>query len=195
MKAFPVLLASLIYIVAVFCTGTTLQKEALPSQRRINIRHKAITPPQKHGLTQILRPPNKMSYDYNLPTQAIQTQQHINFDPNHQTPEGIFCFRGNAQRNAPSRGIIQGRPRRLKLHWSFATAKNTKKTEFGTWGGGSGWTGQPLYIHWQNQRGWKENLYSPFLHQSELHEIIVATLSGHIYILSISCLVAPLALH
>jgi hypothetical protein len=36
----------------------------------------------------------------------------------------------------------------LKLLWDFQTNVDTLKGRYGYWGGGAGWTGQPLLLNW-----------------------------------------------
>ena len=61
---------------------------------------------------------------------------------------GVFTFRGNLFRNADFGGRVKGRPDTLIVNWTFDTASDNRETSVGTWGGGTGWTGQPLYVCW-----------------------------------------------
>ena len=61
---------------------------------------------------------------------------------------GVFTFRGNLMRNADFGGRVKGRPDTLIVNWTFDTALDNRETSVGTWGGGTGWTGQPLYVCW-----------------------------------------------
>lgn len=79
--------------------------------------------------------------------------------------EGWFTFRGNTLRNADFGGAVKGTPSKVVMDWQFDTHFDATKTSMGTWGGGTGWTGQPLYLR-----------------QSD--EIIVASLCGRAYFLS-----------
>lgn len=78
--------------------------------------------------------------------------------------EGWFTFRGNPLRNADYGGTVKGNPTRIVKDWQFNTEFDNTKTSMGTWGGGTGWTGQPLYLR-----------------SSE--EIVVASLCGKVYFL------------
>lgn len=63
----------------------------------------------------------------------------------------ILTFRGNHQRDANSAfpGRIEGRPSTIDIEWTFNTRYDATNTSVGgVWGGGTGWTGQPLYIDW-----------------------------------------------
>lgn len=61
---------------------------------------------------------------------------------------GVFTFRGNLMRNADFGGRVKGQPDTLVVNWTFDTESDNRQTSVGTWGGGTGWTGQPLYICW-----------------------------------------------
>ena len=61
---------------------------------------------------------------------------------------GVLTFRGNLLRNADFGGRVKGRPDTLIVNWTFDTALDNRETSVGTWGGGTGWTGQPLYVCW-----------------------------------------------
>ena len=61
---------------------------------------------------------------------------------------GVFTFRGNLLRNADFGGRVEGRPDTLTVDWTFDTEMDNRQTAVGTWGGGTGWTGQPLYVCW-----------------------------------------------
>ncbi|MGI6319740.1 MAG: hypothetical protein ACOXZK_01965 [Bacteroidales bacterium] len=98
----------------------------------------------------VFQPINNLNFDL-----SFQTKNNFDsgtYESNFQSfskyysrdTASIFCFRGNAQRNSPTRGLISGRPTDIEEIWTFATGYDTTTTEYGTWGGGSGWTGQPL---------------------------------------------------
>jgi outer membrane protein assembly factor BamB len=97
----------------------------------------------------------------------------------------IFYFRGSPQRNKPSRGIIPKGPKAVNLDWEFKTGYDTTRTKYGLWGGGAGWTGQPLVIHWTKEQ--KKLLRiedKEFIEDDNALEIIIGSLSGDIYFLN-----------
>ncbi|MDE6324378.1 MAG: hypothetical protein K2L85_09645, partial [Paramuribaculum sp.] len=61
---------------------------------------------------------------------------------------GVFTFRGGLQRRADFDGTVSGTPSAMKVEWVFRTQEDYSETSVGRWGGGSGWTGQPLYVEW-----------------------------------------------
>jgi outer membrane protein assembly factor BamB len=97
----------------------------------------------------------------------------------------IFNFRGSPQRNNPSRGTIPKEPIAINLEWEFKTGYDTTRTKFGLWGGGAGWTGQPLVIKWTKEQ--KKLLLikdKEFIEDDNALEIIIGSLSGDIYFLN-----------
>lgn len=71
-----------------------------------------------------------------------------NLDDAYSDVPGVFTFRGNATRTGGCVGRVTGRPSRLEVDWRFDTEEDFSPTPFGMWGGGTGWTGQPLYVEW-----------------------------------------------
>lgn len=73
-------------------------------------------------------------------------------DDRYEKANGIFAFRKNLRRDASYGGRVKGTPSQVEIAWAFETAYDTTHTKFGTWGGGSGWTGQPLYVNWTDEQ-------------------------------------------
>ena len=67
-------------------------------------------------------------------------------DDRYAGKESVYVFRKDLRRDADYGGKVKGTPREVEIAWAFETAYDTTHTRFGTWGGGSGWTGQPLYV-------------------------------------------------
>jgi hypothetical protein len=109
----------------------------------------------------------------------------INFGTADDTASGIYTFRGGNQRNSPVRGTLANRPSIIIDDWVFTTGVDTVKGLYGTWGGGAGWTGQPLYIQWSKDELQElDGLLPEFINRnSELKEIIQVSLCGKIYFL------------
>ena len=80
---------------------------------------------------------------------------------------GIFIFRGASSRNPCFHGHLTDDSIQIKVDWEYTTRCDYTNTCLGSWGGGTGWTGQPLYVQWPDS-----------LHQQE---IIVVSLSGDVY--------------
>ena len=98
---------------------------------------------------------------------------------------GIFTFRGNILRNTQNfKGKVTGTPDSVEVVWRFNTSYDTTKTKYGTWGGGSGWTGQPLYAQWPDSIIQKIKSQSPALKDFGTKEIIVGSLCGKLYFIN-----------
>lgn len=110
--------------------------------------------------------------------------EQIIFTEDYSNQYGVFCFRGNPQRNNPVRGNLAKKPTSFRTDWIFETARDDRDSGTGVWGGGSGWTGQPLVIQWPQKT--KERLFgatADFLEQSNNKEAIIGSLCGNIYFL------------
>jgi hypothetical protein len=70
------------------------------------------------------------------------------YDDPYRRPDRVMTFRKNLMRNADFGGRVQGEPTTIEVAWSYDTPFGKAETRFGQWGGGTGWTGQPLYAHW-----------------------------------------------
>ena len=98
---------------------------------------------------------------------------------------GIFTFRGSSRRDMPQSGRLQGSPTTIKREWTFLTKVNTTETKYGTWGGGSGWTGQPVYVEWPDSLIERQRRESKALTEDfSKREIIVGSLSGDVYFIN-----------
>lgn len=94
--------------------------------------------------------------------------------------EGTYTFRGNQRRDMPVRGRVSGTPSRIVKVWEFKT-----EADASSWGGGSGWTGQPMFIHWSDtmMRAFREK--SPGLTADFTdREIILGSLSRRVYFIN-----------
>ena len=93
---------------------------------------------------------------------------------------GIPTFRGNNYRNSATYGTAKITEKALSLAW---TADSTNLPG-GIWEG-SGWTGQPLIVKWDDATKAAMNLYENKKSKANLVEVIYATLDGHIYFLDL----------
>ncbi|MBO5830390.1 MAG: PQQ-binding-like beta-propeller repeat protein [Alistipes sp.] len=95
---------------------------------------------------------------------------------------GIFTFRGSPRRDMAYCGKLDSIPSKIQRVWCFRTDFDSRVTDYGTWGGGSGWTGQPVYVEWSDslmelQRRESCSLTADFRNK----EIIVGSLCGKVY--------------
>ena len=105
-------------------------------------------------------------------------------DPYEEAP-GIFSFRGGHRRDADFHGNVQGSPDTVVIDWVFKTGYDGRSTSLGTWGGGTGWTGQPLYVVWPDSCMERFRRESPALTRHfDKEEIIVGSLDAHVYFIN-----------
>jgi hypothetical protein len=111
----------------------------------------------------------------------------LNFEIENEDSTGIYTFRGNNQRNSPVVGILSGRPTDIINDWIFTTGVDTTSGIYGVWGGGAGWTGQPLYIEWSlKEIKESDGILPEFKNRdSVLKEIIQVSLCGKIYFIDL----------
>lgn len=95
---------------------------------------------------------------------------------------GIFTFRGSPYRDMTHSGTLDSIPTRIERVWVFRTDYDDRETDYGVWGGGSGWTGQPVYVEWSEELQQKQRRSSKALTSAfGSREIIVGSLCGNVY--------------
>ena len=97
---------------------------------------------------------------------------------------GAFTFRKNAHRDGDFNGRVFGTPEKITVDWEFKTDVDTRETKFGTWGGGSGWTGQPLYVNWPDSCISRFKGNGAWTPDFDRQEIIVGSLASRIYFIN-----------
>lgn len=97
---------------------------------------------------------------------------------------GIMTFRGGPWRRAVYNGHVDQKPTTIDVIWEFTTDEDFTPTKYGRWGGGTGWTGQPLYVEWpdscikaQRQGGGMTKDFGP-------REVIVGSLACKLYFIN-----------
>lgn len=100
----------------------------------------------------------------------------ITFYNKYSILEGVLTFRGNNYRDSAASGYISDKSSRLEKIWSYTT-------ESSSWGGGAGWTGQPLIVKWPKNLFNAMNIYEEFKKKETFIEVIQASLDGNIYFL------------
>jgi hypothetical protein len=120
-------------------------------------------------------------------TPYISYFDSLNFGIGNEDTTGIYTFRGNNQRNSPVRGILSCRPTEIINDWIFTTGVDTSAGIYGVWGGGAGWTGQPLYVEWSQQEIKESDGILPEYknRNSILKELIQVSLCGKIYFMDL----------
>lgn len=97
---------------------------------------------------------------------------------------GQLTFRGGPLRDADFGGKVKGTPSRIVQRWMFKTDDDQRPTKLGTWGGGTGWTSQPLYIEWPDSTAKRFAQQRGGLTDSlPKQEVMVASLCSKVYFL------------
>ena len=108
---------------------------------------------------------------YNIERLAPESDSLISrFDDLYAAAPGVMTFRGGPSRQAAFGGRVTGRPDTITIDWVFSTRSTPPDSLENKWGGGSGWTGQPLYIKWPDS-----------ITTDSKEEIIVGSLCHYLY--------------
>lgn len=102
----------------------------------------------------------------------------------YRSTTGFFTFRGNAMRNADFGGLLDSVPSQIVVDWEFVTDSDNRVTKFGKWGGGSGWTGQPLYVEWPDSSISLFKKAGVINSEFGKREIIVGSLASRVYFIN-----------
>ncbi|ACL76792.1 PQQ-binding-like beta-propeller repeat protein [Ruminiclostridium cellulolyticum] len=94
--------------------------------------------------------------------------------------EGVTAFRGNNYRDNASFGTRTVTQKKLEIVWK-KTGLGAISSEGSYWPG-TGWTGQPLLVHWPEDIRKMMNINSD-MKSKDLVEVIYPTLDGNIYFL------------
>ncbi len=92
----------------------------------------------------------------NTKVNEIQANTNQVFPEDYTNIEGVTTFRGNNLRTTPSYGISNIQNEKLKKLWEFITSTST-------WGGGAGWTGQPVIVRWSPEAREIMNIKDEFI--------------------------------
>lgn len=107
-------------------------------------------------------------------TEEIESNLNQVFPKIYTHMEGIITFRGNNLRNSPSYGISNIENKKLEKSWEFTTGRST-------WGGGAGWTGQPVIVRWSKEIKNVMNIKDEFKTKEGFTEVIYGSLGGNVY--------------
>lgn len=125
-----------------------------------------------------LNPINNQELSYEV-INNINSEDIIGFNSNNYTNlEGIITFRGDNFRSKASWGNVTLIKNKLELIWDL-------KTSASTWGGGSGWTGQPAIVKWPEELRISMNINEKFKNKDEFTEVIYGSLDGNIYFMDL----------
>ena len=122
---------------------------------------------------------NKISFEKQVSDEELAEFQNISFPSSFNAVEGVTTFRGGPYRDKASHGVLEARPKSLVIKWFFSTTFDK------SWGGGSGWTGQPLVIKWPDSTRKKMNLNPASKAKTDFTEVIIGSLDGKIYFIDL----------
>lgn len=95
--------------------------------------------------------------------------------------EGVLAFRGNHARTSPAWGTRSVKDKKLEIVWTHEIGAISGE---GSYWPGTGWTGQPLLVHWPEATRKVMNLL-PEAKAKDLVEVVYPTLDGNIYFLDL----------
>ena len=96
--------------------------------------------------------------------------------------EGVLTFRGNNYRDAPNWGSADVVQKKLEIVW---TQDDGAISGTGSYWPGSGWTGQPLIVHWPEETRQIMGIKEEFKN-TDLVEVIYPVFDGNIYFLDLA---------
>ena len=100
----------------------------------------------------------------------------------YRNTPGVFAFRANAYRDADMGGRVKGTPKEIVVDWEFTTDYDGRQTGSSQgWGGGSGWTGQPVYVEWPDSMIKKWQAKGTLVNDFSGKEIMVGSLASNLY--------------
>ncbi len=113
------------------------------------------------------------------PTAAPPAELVRAFPEEYSEVPGVLTFRGSGRRTGGAWGTRQVAKAKLEVVWTALTGKGTPR-----WGGGAGWTGEPVIIKWpEATRRSMRSLWATA--PDELVEVIQGSLDGNVYFLDL----------
>jgi len=113
-----------------------------------------------------------------LPEPPILTPQV--FPDRYSEIDGVTTFRGGARRDGGAFGDRRVERRELQIVWSFKTDRGTPR-----WGGGAGWTGQPVIVRWPEHVRRSMPLLDRRAAAKPLVEVIQGSLDGNVWFIDL----------
>lgn len=192
------LLLGIVFLAGCQTTDATVETVTCPAETTVSVETTAATEP-----TQTTAPPPEFTPEktasgdpanWGVTWEVIQgeavlteylREEEITFgDPEEYFAlPGIATFRGNNYRNGATYGTAEVVDEEFSRSWQVDTG------ELGSASGvpwaGSGWTGQPLIVKWDEETKQIMNLREEKKQKEDLVEVIYATLDGRIYFLDL----------
>ncbi len=95
---------------------------------------------------------------------------------------GVLTFRGDPSRNTPAYGTADVKERKLGIVWE---KENGSVSGYGSFWPGSGWTGQPLLVHWPAATRAAMGLFAG-AKAKDLVEVVYPVFDGKVYFLDLA---------
>lgn len=125
-------------------------------------------------------------FRYNTPLKSytVKSKNKIEFGSasEYSDLEGVTAFRGNNYRDNASYGTRTVSKKKLEIVWEKAGLGAI--SAHNSYWPGTGWTGQPLLVHWSDSVKKLMNINSE-MKAKDLVEVIYPTLDGNIYFLDL----------
>ncbi len=134
--------------------------------------------------------PSRWGYQTGLEINGMEVdgyyrQDEIHLESNNYSKlEGIVTFRGDNYRSGAAFGVAKMSKYAFVEAWSIKTGSLKKTVSKGNWTG-SGWTGQPLIVRWDEATKQAMNIYDSKKKKTDLTEVIYPTMDGNIYFLDL----------
>lgn len=158
-------------------TPPSTQTPATLPPKKVELRPSASSDPANWGIQwQVIQSGNVVeNYNRENPIDFAEPEDYFALP-------GVCTFRSDPYRTGFGYGKASVTEKSLETVWNVETS--SLSGENGAWSG-SGWTGQPLIVRWDEETKQIMNLYSEKKIKSDLVEVIYATLDGHIYFLDL----------
>ena len=127
----------------------------------------------------------KLQWRVEVLDSTVDGTLHVLDDP-YLESNSKLAFRANHLRNADFGGKVKGVPTRIVKDWVFDTDVDYTPTKLGVWGGGTGWTSQPLYVEWPDEvaKKFRNTPAAKLTPDFSQKEIVVASLCGKLHFIN-----------
>lgn len=157
---------------AVSCKNVIIEEDAEPA-----IVEPEILPDTAYSSTEVL--------DYDIELADTTVSGNLQFTHSEYTDTlSALTFRGNNFRNGDFHATVKGNPTKIVTDWVFETGMGKPSSYGGSWMGGNGWTGQPLYVQWPDSIAQLMKKAPGVTSELDSTEIIVASMCGEIYFIN-----------
>lgn len=126
---------------------------------------------------------NDLDYDVEIVDTIVSGQLKFTHSE-YQDSVSQLMFRGNPFRDADFHGKVKGKPSKIVVDWRFETGMGKPSSHGGSWMGGNGWTGQPLYVQWPDSILQRMRKSPGVTTELDSLELIIASMCGEIYFIN-----------